>query len=56
MSAGNERYDCTTHVRKKACDNRRTVERRVMDASIRSVLEEAVATIMLYADPLEQQA
>jgi len=27
-----------------------------MDAEIRSVLEEAAATIMLHADPLEQEA
>lgn len=55
IHVGRQRYGCAAHARKKACDNRRTVERRVMDAEIRSVLEEAAATIMLHADPLEQE-
>ncbi|WEQ54967.1 recombinase family protein [Komagataeibacter nataicola] len=55
IHVGRQRYGCAAHARKKACDNRRTVERRVMDAEIRSVLEEAAVTIMLHAEPLEQE-
>lgn len=56
IHVGRQRYGCAAHARKKACGNRRTLERRVMDAEIRSVLEEAAVTIMLHADPLEQEA
>ncbi|MBV1835451.1 hypothetical protein [Novacetimonas pomaceti] len=56
IHVGRQRYGCAAYARKKTCDNRWTVERRAMDAEIRSVLEEVAATIMLHAEPLEQQA
>lgn len=51
-NVGRDRYGCAAHYRRKACENGKTVQRRVMEAAVRDILAEAAMLITHHADAL----
>jgi len=51
-NVGRDRYGCAEHYRRKTCGNGKTVQRRVMDATVRDIFTETAALITDYADAL----
>lgn len=51
-NVGKDRYGCAEHYRRKTCGNGKSVQRRVMEEHIRTILAETAEFITQYADAL----